>query len=113
MLTLKTFGQLNDLTDPVYEPMKQLLRDIVGPELGSSTDPDTFEFEFGGDWLVAERPEDLAFLEKYSDDQFDIVEWIGEMLNVVSITNNAGGISYFVPRTLLNERLTSLAAQHA
>lgn len=92
MKVFKNQNQLKELNAP--QAMFDEFKDIVFDEEHDGE----FMYIFGGDWFLVETKEDL---ENVIEGPYDIIEWKGDYLMVVTINNNSGGPCYFIPKDIV------------
>lgn len=90
---MKVFKNLKELTSapqPIIDEHNSIVfdQDLHGE----------FMMIFGGHWFLIETKDDL---EDIIEGPYDIVEWKGDYLMVVTINNNSGGPAYFIPRNIV------------
>jgi hypothetical protein len=112
MKTYKNFKELNNADPLIYSEIFDI-SDIVDFE-------EPFTFSLGGDIIVIESLNELENVVTYTDEGFrmvssnvtkdlglyDVLEYLGpnkEFLMLVYITNNSGGITWFIPKEIYQQ----------
>lgn len=118
MKQFKNISELLTAPESIYKYHKQVFRQIA-EETGESVEDvmkEPFEYVLGGDIFLVERFDDLCYIQTtkvdingkwmtllQTSDAFDACEWIGDYVYIFYATNNAGGPSFWVPKSIVEE----------
>lgn len=118
MKQYKNMTELMSADEAIYTYYKDVLKQIE-KEIGEPFEQlfkESFENSLGGDVFIIERFDDLCHIQTNKEDingkwmtllqtadSFDVCEWIGDYVYIFYATNNAGGPSFWVPKSIVEE----------
>lgn len=134
MLQLNNQKELNECANTDFKEEVELLISLwLGDTpIDSENTTESFDVYFGGGFYLVESLEDLKQIEtmmpqpeqnrylSLADNAavFDVCEWTssGKFVNVSLITNNSGGNTYLIPKSIAEQSpnvLTSIQLSHS